>query len=71
MKQRSFLSRAFFGKGALAEILAEIAIKKDARTDQDESEGVEERPNIDDPFDLRDQIPISELNRQTKKLLAG
>ena len=71
VKQRSFLSRAFFGKGALAEIIAEIAIKKDARTDQDESEVVEERPNIEDPFDLRDEIPISELNRQTKKLLAG
>ena len=70
-KQRSFLGRAFFGYGSLAEIVAEIAIKKDARTEQDESEISEERPNIEDPFDLRDEIPISELNRQTKKLLAG
>ena len=70
-KQRSFLGRAFFGYGSLAEIVTEIAIKKDARTEQDESEISEERPNIEDPFDLRDEIPISELNRQTKKLLAG
>jgi len=70
-KQRSFLGRAFFGYGSLAEIVTEIAIKKDARTDQDESEISEERPDVDDPFDLRDQIPISELNRQTKKLLTG
>ena len=55
----------------MAEIIAEIAIKKDARTEQDESEISEERPNIEDPFNLRDEIPISELNRQTKKLLTG
>ena len=71
-KKVGFLRRAFFGYGALAEIVGEVAIKKYDKTytDKDESESTLERPDIEDPFDLRDSIPITELDKQTKKLLA-
>jgi hypothetical protein len=72
-KPKGFLRRAFFGKGALSDILAEFAIITPSRIEEPEVET--EEPGIDMDFDkqkrFKNLFEQSGINAQTNRLLSS
>ena len=72
-KPKGFLRRAFFGKGALSDILAEFAIITTSRIEKPEVET--EEPGIDMDFDkqkrFKNLFEQSGINAQTNRLLSS